>query len=856
MLAFFTWWLTIQIFGLAALPLARRVFAWLPDRGYAFSKAVGLLLVSYLLWLGASASVLRNDSGGILLALLIVAALSAWLAKDGTAPVRERVRTWWQAERTSILTVETLFLLAFAGWALLRAYAPDKILPAGGEKYMEIAFLNGVLNSPHFPPLDPWLSGYGISYYYFGYVMMAVMTRVSGVLPTVGFDLYDALLFALSAVAAWGVVANLVRAAGGAGRTANAFGLLGALFVALMGNLEGLLEGLYSSGALPQSFWNWIDIPDLAGSAQNGSFYPGGGWWWWRGSRVLHDLDLSYQPLVNQPIDEFPFFSFLLGDNHPHKLALPFVLLAIGLALNLLLKAAQSQPGAQTWPAWGAAGRAWVAAAWARRADGGLLLFCGVTLGGLAFLNTWDFPVYLALIVLADALGRWRAPAFSLQKLLLRSLGLGAGLGILSILLYIFFYLGFSSQAGGVLPYIFPPTRLPQYLVMFGPFVFFLAIFAALAARRAGSVAWPALRAWGWLAGILVGAFLLALLAAAVALSFSPLKNDPTLQAWLGGLAPAQAIPSILATKAANPWLFLALTAIMALASAALLHRPAEALAENADSEKPAIEPATAFALLLAFAGLALTLAVEFFYLRDNFGVRMNTIFKFYFQGWVMMACASAYGAWWVGRRLGSAPGRALFSAAGALLVASGLVYPLMGIASRAGGFTGAPTLDAAASFSGVYAGHWAAQPDDWAAAQWLTHNGRLADGAAPIILEAGAKGYENAGRISAFTGYPTLLGWENHEGQWRGTQEQINERAPVIAAIYTTPSAEVALDLLHRWNVRYVVLGEAERLYISRTCQASGTVCNPTKAEAKFETALKAVFQQGGTTVYQVPYN
>ena len=45
-----------------------------------------------------------------------------------------------------------------------------------------------------------------------------------------------------------------------------------------------------------------------------------------------------------------------------------------------------------------------------------------------------------------------------------------------------------------------------------------------------------------------------------------------------------------------------------------------------------------AFVLLCAVVGLLLTLFVEFFYLQDNFMVRMNTIFKFYFQGWVLMA--------------------------------------------------------------------------------------------------------------------------------------------------------------------------------------------------------------------------
>ena len=895
MLAFLTYWVIIQVFGLAALPLARRVFSWLPDRGYAFSKTVGLLLVSYLLWLGASTGLLINNAGGVTFALLVVAGLSAWLALRGSsAPIHERVKRFWECERGRILLVEALFLLSFAGWAVVRAYAPDKILPAGGEKYMEIGFLNGVLNSPRFPPLDPWLAGYGISYYYFGYVMMGVMTTASATAPGVSFDLYDALLFALTAVTAFGIVENMVRAAKGSAQAAGAFGLLGALFVGMLGNLQGLVEGLYHSRALPMSFFEWLNIPDLAGTPQSGSFYPGGGWWWWRASRVIRDLDLNYQPVIFQPIDEFPFFSFLLGDNHPHKLGLPFVLLAIGLALHLLLRqsarsaAAQPEEGQTGWQRWKAGAGANAQAS----AEVGWFLFAAVTLGSLGFLNTWDFPIYLGVLVLADAAGRWWAgEQRSVSRVLLRAMALGAGLGAASIALYIFFYLSFSSQAGGVLPYLNPPTRLAQYFVMFGPFLIILAFFAPLAAWQAYGGKFPladALYNWLWTAALILGTFLVALALGAAAVSLLGLNGSPMLQNWMGGLSLGEGLAQTLRSRLTDPWLFLVLTALLALAITAALHARARAAAivdaASADAasvvaaqeaqtdltalpqvaepgaerieDRPSLEPAAVFALVLAFIGIALTLVVEFFFLRDNFGARMNTVFKFYFQGWVLMAVASAFGAWWVLARARSAALRGVFAVTAALLVAAGLVYPIMATYSRAGEFGTQPTLDASASFSGFYGNHWAAQPDDWAAILWLRQNGRGQDGSVPVILEAGAGGYENAGRVSAFTGFPTLLGWTNHEGQWRGGQEEINERAPVISEIYTTPFPQLALERLRAWNVRFIVVGEAERQYINRQCQQIGGSCNPTRALAKFEQGdFELVFQQGNISVYRVPY-
>ena len=83
MLAVISWWLVIQLFALAALPLAWRLFARLPGRGYPFAKALGLLLVSYVLWLGATLHLLPNAVGGAVVALLVVAGVSWWLGRDG-----------------------------------------------------------------------------------------------------------------------------------------------------------------------------------------------------------------------------------------------------------------------------------------------------------------------------------------------------------------------------------------------------------------------------------------------------------------------------------------------------------------------------------------------------------------------------------------------------------------------------------------------------------------------------------------------------------------------------------------------------------------------------------------------------
>jgi YYY domain-containing protein len=614
---------------------------------------------------------------------------------------------------------------------------------------------------------------------------------------------------------------------------------------------------LYARGILPESFWRWIDIPDLIQAGRvTGTWYPGPGWWWWRASRVLRDRNLLGEPMPISPIDEFPFFSFLLGDNHPHVLALPFVLLAMALAHNLLRRQQlRGQPVPRqplpTEPDSGetdtAPARIWNPAAYCLEGDWGLFGLYAFALGALGFLNTWDLPIYLGLAVLAYGVGRYSGGDEAVGQVLQRMVVLGLGLAVVGALLYAPFYIGFSSQAGGILPYLLPPTRLVQYVVMFGPLLFAAAWFlvAQLLSREGISRTWGAVaRSWGIVAAtplLVVG-----LAIAVTALTESGRRflqgtlSDPQIREVIGFTGPSAAARAIILARLRDPWLFLVLSLLIALAAVNVLR------SRRTQREPGQLPASTQFATLLLLCGLALTFAVEFVYLRDSFGVRVNTIFKFYYQAWVMLGCASAYGVWWVMERSGARANRALrtaFLAGTALLVAASLVYPVLAAHSRVDGFRQKPDLDGAAAIA-------RAHPDDWAAIEWLQDN---AEGVS-VILEAPGKSYDYEGRVSAFTGFPAVLGWALHESQWRGNYVEQGKREPDIQTIYTTPDRQLALDLLHKWEVDYVIVGGPERRYAEELCAGSDHQCSATTGLRKFDQLLELVFEQGETAVYRVP--
>ncbi|MDI7277673.1 MAG: DUF2298 domain-containing protein, partial [Anaerolineae bacterium] len=389
LLSIAAWWLCLEVIAWAACPLAAAFFSSTASRGAAFARHLGLLLAGYALWLLVSLGVLRNTPIAIVIAIALVAAASLVVSR------RSRLHELWRAQRREMLAVEALFLVAFLGYLAFRAYDPGI---DHTEKPMDFGFLNAILRSERFPPNDMWLSGFAISYYYFGYLLMALVTRLSAVPSGVAYNLALGTVFALTVTGAYGLVRDLT-----AGllkrRAAAGLGLVGAAFVAVVGNLEGFLELLHANGIGGAAFWRWVNIEGLAEASRDGGWLPAADWWWWRASRLIQDVN----PFGKMPevIAEFPSFSFILGDLHPHVMALPFGLLALAVAWNLL-RVAPALPEGE--PAGSPRGKklAWPALP-------PLAVLIPPVIGALGFLNSWDLPTYAWMAVAAYAVGRaWR----------------------------------------------------------------------------------------------------------------------------------------------------------------------------------------------------------------------------------------------------------------------------------------------------------------------------------------------------------------------------------------------------------------------------------------------------------------
>ncbi len=848
LLSVIAWWLAVQVLGLLALPLTTVVFHRLADRGYVLSKTMGLLMVAFLVWIVASYRLLTNSLPTTLGACLVLGLASLYLFWRR----REEMLHLWRQRRGLILLSEVLFAGAFLLFVGIRLLNPDLWHPwNGGEKSMEFAFLNAITKSAHFPPYDPYYAGGYINYYYYGLHLVSILIKLTGIVPSVAFNLAVPLLFALTVVNAFSLAYNLTRR-----RLA---GLLAMTFVALIGNLDGMVqvaEGLGEAGGL--SFQSRIPgveglvrlVPGLVRVLLRQTHMPR--FDYWRSSRVILST-----------INEFPYWSFLFADLHPHMIGIPVTIFLLALALNIALAAKSVVERRDSGPplspgegdltgALGGSGepatlskvrlitlaRGFLTRAgmgegsrpWSVENVAGMMVVA-VTLGAVAVINTWDMPTYFIILLAAFMLGR---KAFWSWERAVGALVLFTVAASLSLVLYLPFFTHYQALHVG-LGLVRGRTELEPFLTIWAFFIFLVA-----------SLMWGQLL-WGRpregplrCLGVCLrrGARLPRLL--------------DLHQALVRGFQPGYVLGLLL--LAATAFVVIALVLlklwVLALLSPLLVLFGLLVLRRGAPVEQ-------SFIASLAFMALGILLGCEVVFLKDFLQggdhYRMNTIFKFYTQAWVLLAVVAGVSvprlwSWFseIRRRwLGYA-----WKGAFVFLFLSSTIFIFLGTPQRVTDRFPGPrpalgTLDGSAFMSvGSYA--W---PDensriqliyDYEAINWFLQHVT----GTPVVAEAPLPYYREFGlKIASYTGLPTLLGAHQREQRY---DWQVGERSGDADTFYSTTDLDETRELISKMNISYVYVGQLERTVY------------PDEGLEKFEDLrgfgyLALVYQNPGVKIYQV---
>lgn len=810
LIAAILWLVFLEIISLLALPLAGGLFHSFADRGHALSKVLGLLLLSYGAWMPVHLGLWPYTRAAVWLALLFIALLSAF-------SLRRSVLPWGKMPREALLS-EGVFLAAFLFSLLLRLGNPDLWHPVrGGEKPMEFGFLNAILRSPHLPPHDPFFSGGCINYYYYGLFVVSTLVKATGIAPSVAFNLIIPTLFAMTVAGAWSVVYTLTGK--------RKYGLAAGVFVAAIGNLAPLFQERSISDVLASL--RSLASPETPGPLRmveglgrwlTGATLPLPTDWFWAASRVHGLYEIS--------ITEFPFFSFLFADLHPHLINIPFVILVVALAFSLVKNDEERSlsllPISISFPSL-------------------RLLIVMLALGGVAIVNSWDFPTCALLIGGGLALrfitegaesrrarnhGNTEDTESPYTVLLLFGAGVGAGvLAIVGLGLYLPFFTYYEAFVKG-LGRVRYPTEVQYYLAMFGLFLFILASYLVFRFGREKPGR---------------GLLSLIILIPLLALAYGKLN---VLQ-WLTFLLLGEILLFFLACMVRND-----------------------------------ISPEERFMLLLGAAGLAVSLGVEVVYIRDHLdggsAYRMNTIFKFYIQVWILLALASAAALRFItegaeSRRArnhggggiaddaesdecaeepGSTPSQSkayIWQATFAILLLGAIFYLPFGIYSRLRDRFPTPppfgTLDGLAYMSSAHY-QWEGQEihlgPDLRAIRWLIRNIR----GTPVLLQADHEFYRaNGMRIAYNTGLPTVLG-NLHENEQR-YPEEVGKRHSDVEFIYNEADPEKVLPFLALYDVIYIYIGPFERAAYSQA--------GLEKFERMEGSHLDLVYNEEGVRIYRL---
>ncbi len=599
-----------------------------------------------------------------------------------------------------------------------------------------------------------------MNYYYLGYALFGMLGRMAGVDPRFGFNLSNVVVFALGCCGAFSLALALTKS--------RLWGTAGAFALMLAGNLD----------TIPQV------VSQLFTGGLNGE-----GLDLWCSTRIIDGGCSSYHTIT-----EFPIFSLIWNDLHPHVMAIPFLLLALALGVQAL----QDPP-----------------TGWISPVPRYVWLGCtAVSLGMLFGVNSWDYPTYTAFVLLCLALAICRQSRPDARALLET-----AAVVPVSLLVYLPYLLTVHNPKSiGV---HVNPTQLGDALTVIGGGLIPVAIFAAwrgfatLAQRAAGRdepepLEVQALRAMPRGSGWWI-VFCLAL-----AIAVWPARID--------------VIYVVL------------LTALVYI------------LVARRREEAPEVQAI----LLLATIGVAVLLATDFGYLKDNFdnspNYRMNTLFKLYYQAWILLAVAAPFCIRAIGIALGQVRAYALQIAwwsLAALLAAGTALYPIEGIGSQKPSYaTSTPGLDGLAYVRDT-------APGEYAALQWILHNTSQFD----VVAEAYGGDYwtdpvlaHDSNLFSALTGRPTIIGWPySHEALWRGDfgagSQQASAEAMITKAenddraLYTASTKQAAIQLLQQYKVSYVVVGPYER-------SAFGSGASLTN----FGSFLTPVLKNSAVTIYKVP--
>lgn len=803
-MVFIKWYLTFFALGAAFLPLTSRIFADSDDCGYLFSKPLAMAIAGFTIW---SFSYLRILPFRLVFVILIVLGFTAffYLYPKLRSPFLERVKS---PKTIRVMALqETLFVSSLLFWSFARGLKP---LLDSLEKPMNYGFMMSIMRTDYLPALDMWYTQGKINYYYFGQFIYSFITKLSGLTPDVSYNLSLASTFALTLTTAFAIGylllsysikkgAKLYKAAPTIG------GLIGAYILTLGGNSHSffygtvnvggkdvfapgykLLEFLKNTGLLAK--WNppakdMASATDFVDNKINGFFFPDS-------TRFI-----GYNPSTHdKTIHEFPYYSFLVADLHAHLINLTFVLLFIGILIVLLNSKSLFGMSDSLWKKdiklksnidkhWFLNEIKANLSSMLHTLKNPTFLLCSVLLGIFMMCNFWDFAVYVVVLsmtlLIVNLRGYGRLGSFETVPIFF----LQVGLILASFLL------------------------IPNPAVAVGGFAVTAVLCFALLllAKDAFTITGALLSLFFFASHLLILPF---------NMNFDPMSKSVKMSV---AHTPLYQLFILYGAHVIIGVLFLIYIIRHRVVNKADLSHVEQSTHTHGKAGKflSAINPLDFFVCGLFVCGFIFIMLPEIVYVVDIYSgdfKRANTMFKFAYQGFVMMSLVIGYA---IARIALTKPSASKFdfkwSVAAIFMILLLLLpgnYTKIATDQWLGDFT-------MANYKGLNGVVGLPDKDRNSAIAWINKNIK----GQPVILEAYGDSYTEANQLSAYTGLPTVMGWQTHEWLWRTSKtvtdsygKIVRPRQIDVETMYNFTNEANAIALFEKYRVEYIAVGKFEK--------------------------------------------
>lgn len=817
------WYLMLVLFGIISFPFSCYIFKGHGTGGFFFSKIITLLLSSLLVWTFTYLKVFAFNEVFICLSAVIL--LAAFYAPEAFRnALSGKITEKYFVEKLTL--EETVFAVMFVLLCFFKGMKPEI---NGQEKFMDYGFIMSMLRNPSLPAGDMWLSGYSINYYYFGQFIYALFIKISGIKPGIGYNLAMCSSIALPFGMCYSIGTYLTDASRRNGLSCPkavtyVTGLLTAFAAMIFGNSHSFF---YDPNSIGHNLLAYIQKHKLFGidvGHIDTFYYPDS-------TRYIgYNPDSSLVEGIasgaDKTIEEFPFYSYLIGDLHAHVVSTMLVLLIMSVCIALLVRISDTAM-TEVIPPSSKVLIPLTAVSIERRRDFVIynikrvitpeLALIGVLLGCAQMTNYWDFLIYFVFT--------------SMTLLVVMTLRSNH----------------FSTIAGGISFAVIIAGILGVYLLLGqSPAPHFLMQLLVLILAASLATLFPCT-----LSRTSFGMSFVFTLATLTALPFN--MNFDMISNSIAACVNHSSFFQLSILWGVHVIVVIVFTVVTIIFKNNRLQN-----SSSSEESAPVTMPdekslnvvsrfvrerniTDIFVCGMGITGILMLIAPEIFYVRDIYVggyLRANTMFKFTYAGFIILSVAMIYS---IARLyfIVSSSGKFSNICFVTAIVLTLLLfipghYPLLALKQRNGDLDikRFKTLDGTAyavDYASSYTGHFQTGNlmEYMDAINWFNTN---VEGP-HVIMESYGESYTDYNIVSAYTGLQTVCGWQTHEWLWRfhgvvdpetnlfGSDPDydvwelyLTPRYHDIATVYTSEDSDDIKDVLTRYGVEYVVVGDLER--------------------------------------------